>query len=224
MMRRPGLSANDAGVVADPGALPEPLAATVERVATWGGDVARYRAAAAGGLMALESSGADVTAATAAVDAALRAVGTLAAWRSGIPAFRRSAHAGAGALPDAAVAAVLGIDVAAVASWRAAADDPLFWPGTGAGDEIVRVGGFRGLGGAWTAPPERVVVGAGEELAVQADGAWWRVELDAVGVRLHALESVPLGADASGGAAHPDARLDAEIAADSYLVTVRRRG
>ncbi|TPW70988.1 hypothetical protein [Schumannella sp. 10F1B-5-1] len=220
MMRHPGVSANDAGVVADPGALPEPLAATVERVATWGGDVARYRAAAAAGLAALDAAGHDATAAT---DAAVRALGTLAAWRSGIPAFRRSAHEGAGALPDAAVAAVLGIGVAAVADWRAAADDPLFWPGTGPGDEIVRVGGFRGLGGAWTAPPAQVVVGAGEDLAVRADGAWWRVELDAVGVRLHALESVPLGADAPAGAAHPDARLEAAIAPDSYLVTVRRR-
>ncbi|GAB3406829.1 hypothetical protein GCM10027515_21990 [Schumannella luteola] len=205
--------------------LPDVLTATVERVSGWGGDPARYAASAAAGLAALRAIGGEPSgggaaaadsAAAQAEPVALRAIGTVAAWRSGIPAFRRASRDAAAALPREVAGATLGLEAQQVTELLAAGDDPLVWPG--AGSELALVGGFRGLGGVWTLPPSDLVVAEGTLLAVATGEQWWHVELDAVGCRITPAAE-PLTQ------ASPDrARLVAEISTDSYLVSVGRRG
>ncbi|TPW76284.1 hypothetical protein [Schumannella soli] len=190
--------------------LPPLLTATVERVAGWGGDPGRYTESAASGLARLRAIGGD----EAATEPALRAIGAVSAWRSGIPAFRRAARGAAAELPRDVAGAALALDTDRIGELLAS-DDPLAWPG--AGSELALVGGFRGLGGVWTEAPSDLVVAEGAVLSVATGAQWWQVELDAVGCR------ITPAAEPLSEAPSDRARLAAAISPDSYLVSVWRR-
>jgi hypothetical protein len=188
-----------------PGVPAADLEATVERVSTWGGDAALYRhfLTAALGVEADPSS--------------VRALGAVAAWRSGVLALRADALARATALAaggaGAAVAAALGLAGEQLDTFLARqADDAFAWPRADA--LVATVGGFAGLGGRWTAPPEHAFAVGEAEFAVRTGSDWWLVAVDVFGSRVTRLEAEP----PVGESAH--ARLT--TSPDSYLAAVER--
>jgi hypothetical protein len=102
--------------------------------------------------------------------------GLVAAWRSGLAAYRSSALEVAATLDAAVVSAALGgPDILAASN-----ADPWYDPRTGGRcNSPVRVGGFRGLGGPFLSPP---LVAAGPSGVVATDGdGWWLLFADAFG-------------------------------------------
>lgn len=90
----------------------------------------------------------------------LLAAGQVLAWRSGMAHWRESALEVWDRLPDGLASMVLGLDPAASPprpELRRALDDPFRTPGAPPGDQVLRllgtVGGFRGFGGPFLAPP-----------------------------------------------------------------------
>jgi hypothetical protein len=91
---------------------------------------------------------------------ALLAAGQVLAWRAGMAHWRESALVVWDRLPDGLASAVLGLDPAASPprpELRRGLDDPFRAPGLPPGDRALRllgtVGGFRGFGGPFLAPP-----------------------------------------------------------------------
>jgi hypothetical protein len=210
MIARPLHEANR-GVVAAGSALDAPgvssadLEATVDRVTTWGGDAALYRHFLAAAL------GAEVE------PSSVRALGAIAGWRSGVLDLRVDALARATSLAaggaGAAVAAALGLPVGRLDAFLSRqAVDPFAWPG--AGTLVATVGGFAGLGGRWTAPPEDPVAVGDAEFAVRSGLDWWLVTVDVFGSRTTRLETAP----PAGASAH--ARIT--TTPDSYLASIVR--
>jgi hypothetical protein len=102
--------------------------------------------------------------------------GLVAAWRSGLAAYRSGALDVAARLdPAVASAALGGPDILA-----ALQADPWYDPQSdGRRNAPVRVGGFRGLGGPFLSPP---LVAAGPSGVVATDGdGWWSLFADAFG-------------------------------------------
>lgn len=115
--------------------------------------------------------------------AQVRPVLAVAAWRAGTARLRASALAAAAALPVEVAGPALGLAPGEVASALTAnAADPWTWPGARVGGVLTRLGDYRGIGGAWLAPP---TVGPG--WTVSADGRSWDVVAD-----IHGGELVPL--------------------------------
>ena len=113
----------------------------------------------------------------------VRPVLAVAAWRTGTARLRLSALEAASALPAEVAGPVLGLAPGEVAAALAAnGNDPWVWPGAPACGVLIRLGEYRGAGGAWLAPP---TVGAG--WTVSADGRAWEVVAD-----IHGGELVPL--------------------------------
>ncbi|MDW4571703.1 potassium transporter Kef [Microbacterium sp. M3] len=152
------------------------------------------------------------------------ALAGVAAWRAGALAFRDDALARIDVLRGEpaggrAVAAALGIAEAALAEFaERQRTDPLWWPGrTAERGYVCAVGGFRGLGGAWLAPP-----GGGYALAepgafaIAADERWWRLDADVWGSRLTRLDDEP-------GPAASDSLASIVCPQDSYLAWVHVR-
>jgi hypothetical protein len=109
----------------------------------------------------------------------LLVAGQVAAWRSGMAAYRVQAQE---------LAAGLSADARAAAGVEGV--DPLRLPGP------VRVGAFRGFGGAFMRPPT-VTVADGRVLATDGEGVW-EVFADAFGtavMRTHATVPPPLPVD-----------------------------
>jgi hypothetical protein len=119
---------------------------------------------------------------------------SLAAWRSGVLDLRQDAlgRLGEGLESESVAAPVLasalGLQPSELTDFvRYQAQSPFGWPARGSGDVVIaRVGGFRGLGGPWTAPPVRAeaVSADGEFLITLTDGEVWRLEADIFGTRL----------------------------------------
>lgn len=185
------------------------FAASVANVTAWGGQAWLYALAVLRGL--------DAAGRTVGADLA-RSIGSLAGWRSGVLDLRDDARRRLGDLLVAGredvAAAVLGLPVEAVGDFsRAQQHRPLSWPLLAPGATVARVGGFRGLGGTWTAPPRAVGrTGAGDLVVTCADGGRWRLEADVFGHRLRPLDArVVAGTTAVPGAVVSDR---------SYLVAV----
>ncbi len=189
----------DEGSAAPP---PAPaLRRTVENVRRFGGDVPRYLRFLAAGTA---YDGADPV-----------TVAAVAAWRSGVVGIRTDAlrRAAVAAGPTAAaVAAALGLAPADVpALLRAQAADPFGWPSEadrriGAATLAV-LGGFRGLGGPFLAPPvEARPAGPGRFVVRTADGEWWSVDADVCGARWASTDGAP--APETDGAAATRVALD----------------
>lgn len=122
----------------------------------------------------------------------------IAAWRSGALGLRADALTRLDDLDSAqqrvSAAASLGVRVDLLDEFRRRQrSDRFWWPGRA--DQrgyVLATGGFRGLGGAWVRPPERV-----EQLpddgafAFLVAGSWWRLDSDVWGARLSLLPERP---------------------------------
>ena len=200
MIRRPGHLADTeppTGVPADvPGLDLERAGLTVEAA---GGSAERFRHALAAGQAALPAA--------ASTDSVVTLAG-IAGWRAGVLGLRDDALAHLPEVPLAAAAAALGIAEGELGAFaERQRTDRFWWPGrAGQRGYVCAVGGFAGLGGAWTAPPTdpRPLDDDGA-FAVRAGERWWRVDADVWGSRLVALEGEP--PTASGRGAGPTASL-----------------
>jgi hypothetical protein len=146
--------------------------------------------------------------------ATLMKVGQVRGWLAGLAHYRQSALAVCDALPpELALAAVGG-----TGSWAAVRErlgrDPWFVPGAAAPAAQV-VGGFRGLGGLFRAPP-RVARRAGQ-LLVNSGDDWWLLTADAFGATFHL--ALP-----EERAEHFDTRLPAGVQVAEGSVTVAGQG
>lgn len=151
------------------------------------------------------------------------AVAALCAWRSGVLGLRSDALGRlddaleSGSPAPASVAAALGLAQGAVADFaRAQRVDRFAWPGSPAGERVVgRVGGFRGLGGPWIAPPVAVhALDREGGFAIHTVADDWILDCDVFCARLDRTEDVlPTPAATSRGA-------ELRIAPSSYLATL----
>ncbi len=186
MIRRPGHLADTeppTGVPTDVAGLDlERAGLTVDAS---GGSVERFRHALAVGQAALPAD--------ASTDLVVTLAG-IAGWRAGVLGLRDDALAHLADVPPSAAAAALGIaesDLDAFAERQRA--DRYWWPGRRAQRGYVcAVGGFAGLGGAWTAPPvDARPLDDDGSFAVRTGERWWRVDADVWGSRLLALDREP---------------------------------
>lgn len=208
-MRTPGFAAND-GLDAPPRALPAipgvDLERTVERVAAWGGSPNRYRHVLGAALDAAERSPAV---------GIVRATAVLAAWRAGVVRMRTEALRVATDVPAALAEAALTLRPGQLAEFlEAQAVSPFLHPGVG--PVIARIGGFRGLGGVWLAPPRSPEPVDIDAFTVHSGDELWLLRVDVFGARLAPVDTAP------PSAGRPDAV--AATADDSYLVTIRLEG
>jgi hypothetical protein len=137
------------------------------------------------------------------------AAGQVLAWRAGLAHYRASALALLARLPVPLASALLGLppaaDPAAVLARLVA--DPWFDPArpalaAGGVRVAARVGGFRGLGGLFVAPPR---VCGGPQLVVTSGDEGWVLCADACGASFHRASDGELAAAhaADGGVALP---------------------
>jgi hypothetical protein len=116
----------------------------------------------------------------------LLGVGQVAAWLAGLSQYRAGALALCRSLPAPSIAALLGIEPAALgAALTRLEQDPWFVPSSPElGFRVVgNVGSFRGFGGAFLMPPR--VSRVGQELFVSSGEDAWLLALDAFGCTLH---------------------------------------
>ncbi|KQM60511.1 hypothetical protein [Agreia sp. Leaf210] len=202
MIRRPGHTVNDTlgRTTASPLPAVEGLDARLAsaNVASWGGDPELYTRFFGTSLeLELERGGSTQQPMTQTV----LALAALAAWRSGVLDLRQDALGRltealeSGSVTASVLASALGLQAGELADFvRCQAESPFGWPARGSGEVVVaRVGGFRGLGGPWTAPPasaERLSPD-GDFLITLADGEVWRLEADIFGTRLSRAEGGP---------------------------------
>ncbi len=144
MIRRPGHAVND-GLVTDDSPLPPvdgiDLRLSIDNVVAHGGDERLYRHF--------------LIRALAVPDADVLTVAALAAWRAGVIGLRDDALGRLASAPPATVAAALGIESGDIGVFVHGQKSSRFaWPGAPADARVIaRVGGFRGLGGAFASPP-----------------------------------------------------------------------
>ncbi|SEB50244.1 potassium transporter Kef [Microbacterium hydrocarbonoxydans] len=122
----------------------------------------------------------------------------IAAWRSGALALRADALRRLGTVDTVpgltAAAATLGLEPEVLDEFRRRQQtDRYWWPGRA--DQrgyVLAVGGFRGIGGTWIRPPERVErLGDDGAFALLVAGTWWRLDSDVWGARLSSLSEEP---------------------------------
>lgn len=186
MIRRPGHLADTeppTGVPTDVAGLD--LERAGRNVEAAGGSAERFRHALAAGQAALPAG--------ASTDLVVTLAG-IAGWRAGVLGLRGDALAHLADVPPAAAAAALGIpetELDAFAERQRV--DRFWWPGRAAARGYVcAVGGFAGLGGAWTAPPvDARPLDDDGSFAVRTGERWWRVDADVWGSRLVALDREP---------------------------------
>ncbi|WP_241796348.1 potassium transporter Kef [Microbacterium sp. C5A9] len=154
----------------------------------------------------------------------------IAGWRAGALGLRADALTRLAALPTAetrvAAAAVLGIGVDQLDVFiRRQGTDRFWWPGRA--DQrgyVLAVGGFRGIGGAWIRPPERVERLADPgAFAFLVGGVWWRLDADVWGSRLAVLAEEPATALASGERVTVQDGVTVVIGPDTHLAWVHVR-
>ena len=178
------------------------LAATVDRVSGWGGDSRLYTHFLAAGLSA--SAGTP--------DA--KQIGVIAGWRAGVLALRSEALSSAAAAQPAAVAAALGIAESQVAEFLAAQAVDRFALPSSSG-VVARIGGFRGFGGPWIAPPTSPRFVGDGVVEVDCGAEVWQIAADVYCARLEPVDIA--SATIEVGTA------TVETSDDSYLVTISRQ-
>lgn len=186
MIRRPGHLADTEPPTGVPLAVPGlDLERAGLNVDAAGGSAERFWHALAAGQAALPSD--------ASTDVVV-ALSGIAGWRAGVLGLRADALDHLADVPPAAAAAALGLletDLDAFAERQRT--DRYWWPGRAAARGYVgAVGGFAGLGGAWTAPPvDARPLDDDGSFAVRTGERWWRVDADVWGSRLVALDREP---------------------------------
>lgn len=151
----------------------------------------------------------------------------IAAWRSGALALRADALRRLDAVDTApgltAAAATLGLELDVLEEFRRRQrTDRYWWPGRAEQrGYVLAVGGFRGIGGAWIRPPERVERLADDgAFALLVSDTWWRLDSDVWGARLSSLPEEPSPSPAR------DDGVSVVIGPDTHLawVHVREQG
>ena len=151
----------------------------------------------------------------------------IAAWRSGALALRADALRRLDAVDTApgltAAAATLGLELDVLEEFRRRQQtDRYWWPGRAEQrGYVLAVGGFRGIGGAWIRPPERVERLADDgAFALLVSDTWWRLDSDVWGARLSSLPEEPSPSPAR------DDGVSVVIGPDTHLawVHVREQG
>lgn len=206
-MRVAGFAAND-GLEAAPRALPPiagiDLESTVDRVAAWGGSPNRYRHVLG---TALDTAPDGMSAGE------VRSTAALAAWRSGVLRMRPEALRVVADLPVPVAEAALTLRPGRLAEFLAAQSaSPFGHPDVG--PLIARVGGFRGLGGTWFAPPRDAAPVDVDAFTVRSGDELWLVRADVFGARLVPVDAPPTSSGRP--------TVVASTSADSYLVTIHR--
>lgn len=183
------------------------LTVATANVVAWGGNPALFTHFLTAGLSAGKPDG-----------DAVREVAAVAAWRAGVLGLRQEALGLLDTLPSELSAAALGFAPGEVAEFAELQQlDAYWWPGRAAAwGQILRAGGFAGLGGPWLAPPLRAGLGqaAGRWVVNTADG-WWQLDADVFGTRL-----VPLADEPDCGADTDPAGVRISVSQDSYLVSL----
>lgn len=212
MIRGPGQAVND-GLAPHAATLPAlrdfDLELSIRNVESWGGDTALYQRFLSLALAADDDAG--VT--DGPLPHTVLGLAALAAWRSGALDLRQDALArlaealDSGSIPRTALAAALGLVPSELVDFASAqAESPFGWPARGDGDVVVaRIGGFRGLGGPWTAAPLRADHGShdGHFVITLTDGERWTLDADIFGSALTRFSPDPSdepAADPPGGA------------------------
>lgn len=185
------------------------IALSIRNVESWGGDPALYQRFLSLALAADEAHGGT----DGPRPHAVLTLAALAAWRSGALDLRADALArlgeavGSGSIPRPALASALGLAPSELDDFIVAqAESPFGWPARGDGDVVVaRVGGFRGLGGPWTAPPLRGGPGEheGRFVITLTDGERWQLDADIFGTALTRMSPEAAGTAASGASERP---------------------
>ncbi len=139
-----------------------------------------------------------------AVDEHLLEVGQVLAWRAGLPHYREGALELCQRLPSE----LTGVSPQLLEALRG---DPWLTvedPAPGPRPRVVfRVGGFRGFGGPFLAPPELRYAGQNRFYVGDGEG-WWLLVVDGYGTSLHRLAAEPRGLKSEG----PGAREVPELA------------
>jgi hypothetical protein len=217
MTRGPGHTVND-GLAPTSEPLPTvrdfDIELSMHNVESWGGDRALYRRFLGRGLAADSVEG--VT--DGPLPHTVLGLAALAAWRSGALDLRQDALGrlgealASGSIPRSALASALGLAAAELDEFALAqAESPFGWPARADDDVVIaRVGGFRGLGGPWTAPPLRADAADhdGRFLITLTDGGRWQLDADIFGSTLTRLAPDTGDAavtDAPGGGGASDA-------------------
>lgn len=197
MIRRPGHLADRTVPVGTPqpvDGLDLDLAA--RNVTAAGGSAERFRAAFGAGQAAAGSASLDPV-----------HLAGIAGWRAGVLGLREDALSRiAAAMPTAAdaIAAALGMDATNLEPFlEHQRRDRFWWPGrTEQRGYVCAVGGFAGLGGAWTQPPtDGRPLGADGAFAVRTGERWWRIDADVWGSGLTPLRAVDEPEEGLGGPA-----------------------
>lgn len=174
-------------------------------VAAWGGQPALFRHFLAAGLAAAPVADAHHLAA-------------IAGWRAGALGLRFEALRLLATLPAPAVAATLGFAASELADFAELQQlDPYWWPSRVAvGGQVLRAGGFAGLGGHWLAPPVQAGRAAITGRWVVCSGeTWWRLDADVFGAVLTELDETPeCGPDTDPSG------VRIEVSPDSYVVSL----
>ncbi|WP_374946092.1 hypothetical protein [Agreia sp.] len=200
MIRGPGHAVNDSlpqAAVSAPVVRDFDIELSIDNVKSWGGDRELYQRFLSLALTADEATG--VT--DGPLPHAVLGLAALAAWRSGALDLRSDALGrldealASGSIARPALASALGLAPSELDDFaRAQAQSPFGWPARGDGDVVIaRVGGFRGLGGPWTAPPLRGEPGDhdGRFVITLADGERWQLDADIFGTMLTRISSEP---------------------------------
>lgn len=214
MIRRPGQAVND-GLQLQAAAAPTVHGFDVEQsirnVESWAGDSTLYRHFLSQALAADDAAGGT----DGPLPHTVLTLAALAAWRSGTLDLRQDALArfrealGSGSVPRAALASAVGLRPSELDDFASAqAESPFGWPARGDGDVVIaRVGGFRGLGGAWTAAPLTGEHGdsEGRFVITLTDGERWQLDADIFGTSLSRLPTDSASGPAADAVGRPDA-------------------
>ena len=83
---------------------------------------------------------------------------------------------------------------------------------------------FRGVGGAWIRPPDRVVrLADGGAFAILVAGEWWRLDADVWGARLTASVEPEAAASDPAASTPADDGVSVVIGPDTHLAWVHVR-
>ena len=183
----------------------EDLAVASANVAAWGGSPALFHHFLAVGL-------------AAAPVPDVRQLASVAGWRAGALNLRFEALRLLPTLPEPAVAATLGLAPDTLSDFVELQQlDPYWWPGrAAAGGQVLRTGGFAGLGGPWLVPPSRAGRAAitGRWVVLTGD-SWWQLDADVFGALFTGLDEAPeCGPDTDPSG------VRITVSPDSYLVTL----
>lgn len=203
MIRGPGQAVND-GLPQQSVSMPEvsdfDIELSIRNVESWGGDTALYRRFLSLALAADDAVG--VT--DGPLPHTVLGLAALAAWRSGALDLRQDALGrlaealGSGSIQRPALASALGLAPSELDDFASAqTESPFGWPARGGDDVVIaRIGGFRGLGGPWTAPPLKAEPGEhdGRFVITLTDGERWQLDADIFGSTLKRLAPDPADA------------------------------